>query len=34
LHYSYQKKNDIDRMKMVTFYMKKMGMTDESSSEE
>ena len=34
LHYSYQKKNDIDRMKMVTFYMKKLGMTDESSSEE
>ena len=34
LHYSYQKNNDIDRLKMVAFYMKKMGMTDESSSEE
>ncbi len=34
LHYAYQKAQDDDRAKRVSFYMKKLGMTDESSSEE
>jgi regulator of sirC expression with transglutaminase-like and TPR domain len=34
LHYSYQKTDDKDRLKQVSFYMKKLGMTEESSSDE
>ncbi|MBM3399769.1 MAG: hypothetical protein FJY15_04300 [Bacteroidetes bacterium] len=34
LHYAYQKTNDNNRLKLVSFYMKKLGMNVESSSEE
>ncbi|MFN4915689.1 MAG: transglutaminase-like domain-containing protein [Sphingomonadales bacterium] len=34
LHYAYQKSGEGERTKLVSFYMKKLGMTDESSSEE
>jgi regulator of sirC expression with transglutaminase-like and TPR domain len=34
LHYAYQKTNDKERIKLVSFYMKKLGMTEESTSED
>lgn len=34
LHYAYQKVNDAARMKHVAFYMNKLGMTEESGTDE
>jgi regulator of sirC expression with transglutaminase-like and TPR domain len=34
LHYAYEKNRDEGRMKYVSYYMKKLGMTEESDTEE